>query len=79
MPAGVPRVDGESGHFYFGETGHLYLGTTRYLTESWVIGHCRKPSLICLSTRFLPISPSNLAPLIDLPAVPKETLQQIGN
>ena len=29
IPAGVPRVVGESGNFYFGETGHFYLGTAQ--------------------------------------------------
>ena len=29
------------------------LGPTRYLTEFWVIGHCRKRSLNCLSSRGL--------------------------
>jgi hypothetical protein len=28
MTAGIPRLDGKSGHFYFGETGHFNIGTT---------------------------------------------------
>ena len=29
---------------------HPPSGLTHYLTESWVIGHCRKPSFNCLSS-----------------------------
>ena len=31
-------------------TGSYGVGLSRYLTEFWVIGHCRKPSFNCLSS-----------------------------